>query len=91
MLARMQRRTGRQVVVSSHSSDLIADEGIGLDEVLLLLPSSEGTEVRTAGSFSEIKFLLEEGVPLSEAIIPRTRPPKAEQLPLFSDSKVEDA
>ena len=41
MFARMQRRTGRQVLVSSHSADLLRDEGIGLDEVLLLKPDRE--------------------------------------------------
>jgi hypothetical protein len=39
MFARMQRRSGRQVMVSTHSTDLLRDEGIGLDEVLLLLPA----------------------------------------------------
>lgn len=38
MFARIQRRTGRQILVSTHSADLLRDEGIGLDEVLLLLP-----------------------------------------------------
>ena len=43
MLARMQRRVGRQVLISSHSSDLLRDEGIGLDEILVLAsrPSSK--------------------------------------------------
>lgn len=34
MLARVQRRSGRQILISTHSSDLLRDEGIGLDEVL---------------------------------------------------------
>ena len=48
MFARMQRRTGRQIMTSTHSTDLLRDEGIGLDEVLLLTPGPEGTVVRTA-------------------------------------------
>jgi len=31
MLARAQRRMGRQVFLSPHSPDLLNDEGIGLD------------------------------------------------------------
>jgi predicted ATPase len=85
MFARMQRRSGRQILTSTHSSDLLRDDGIGLDEVLLLTPSPEGTEVRTAASFREVNDLLSGGSTLAEAILPLTRPKKAEQLALFGD------
>lgn len=85
MFARLQRRSGRQVLVSTHSTDLLRDEGIGLDEVLLLLPDAEGTRVRAAGDFAEIKALLEGGATLADAVIPRTRPVDAHQLALFGD------
>jgi predicted ATPase len=86
MLARIQRRVGRQVLLSTHSTDLLQDDGIGLDEVLLLLPSAEGTEVRPAGYFREIGHLLESGASIAHAVIPRTRPARAEQLVLaFGD------
>lgn len=80
VFARLQRRSGRQVLLSTHSADLLTDEGIGLDEVLLLTPSQEGTEVRAAGEFQEIRALLEGGSSMAEAVIPRTRPPKLHQL-----------
>ncbi len=83
MFARIQRRTGRQVVVSTHSTDLLNDKGIGLDEVLLLIPSAEGTEVCLANSFREIVELLKGGISLADAVVPRTRPHRAEQLALF--------
>lgn len=85
MLARVQRRTGRQIFLSTHSPDLLRDEGIGLDEVLLLVPGSEGTEVSTAGSHREIRDLLDGGLSLADVVIPRTRPERADQLPLFGD------
>ena len=85
MFARIQRRSGRQVLVSTQSTDLLRDEGIGLDEVLLLEPGAEGTSVRAAGKFTEIKALLEGGLSLAEAVIPRTRPERVEQLTLFGD------
>jgi hypothetical protein len=59
LLVRVQRRTGRQIFLSTHSPDLLRDEGIGLDEVLLLRPGSEGTEVSTAASHEDIRDLLE--------------------------------
>jgi len=83
MFARIQRRSGRQVLISTHSSDLLRDDGIGLDEALLLLPRTEGTSVSPASSFSEIKSLLEGGMSLADAVIPRTRPEHVEQLTLF--------
>lgn len=86
MLARVQRRTGRQVFLSTHSPELLRDDGIGLDEVLLLRPGSEGTEVTTAASHKEIRELLEGGLSLAEIVIPRTRPAEAGQLPLFADA-----
>jgi hypothetical protein len=85
MLARIQRRFGRQVLISTHSPDLLRDEGIGLDEVLLLEPRGEGTSVRLAKEFSEVTALLEGGVTLAEAVIPRTRPERVERLALFGD------
>lgn len=54
MLARAQRRTGRQILLSTHSTDLLRDDGIGLDEVLLLVPGSEGTKVELASSSERV-------------------------------------
>jgi predicted ATPase len=83
MLTRMQTRTGRQIVASTQSTELLQDPGIGLNEVFLLLPSPEGTEVRSAGSLDEVRALLEGGLSMGEAVMPRTRPTRAEQLALF--------
>jgi predicted ATPase len=85
MFARIQRRSSRQILTSTHSTDLLRDVGIGLDEVLLLQPTAEGTVVDQAAGFDEVRTLLEGGVPLPEAIMPRIRPSKVEQLALFGD------
>lgn len=85
MFARMQRRSGRQIITSTHSTELLRDEGIGLDELLLLIPGPEGTVVRTADEFREVEDLLRGGSTLAEAILPLTRPERAEQLALFGD------
>lgn len=85
MFARIQRRSGRQVLISTYSTDLLRDEGIGIDEVLLLQPGAEGTSVHAASGFAEIKALLEGGLSLAEVVMPRTRPERAEQLTLFGD------
>ncbi len=85
MLARSQRHSGRQVLISTHSTDLLRDDGIGLDEVQLLEPGTEGTSVRTASDLKEIRELLDGGSSLAEVVMPRTRPPRASQLTLFGD------
>lgn len=85
MFARVQRRTDRQIFVSTHSPELLRDDGIGLDEVLLLLPGSEGTEVKTAASLDDIKTLLMSGLSLADIIPPKTKPDKPEQLPRFAE------
>ena len=83
LFASVQRRTGRQTIVSTHSPDLLRDEGIGLDEVLLLEPSDEGTSVKLASEFEDVVKLLEGGLDLPETILPRTSPARVRQLALF--------
>ncbi len=85
MFARIQRKSGRQILLSTHSGDLLKDEGIGVDEVLLLIPSPEGTKVRPADTIFEIESLLKGGMNLADIVIPHTRPEKAEQLSLFGE------
>ena len=85
LIARAQRGGGRQVVMSTHSADLLQDKGIGMDEVLLLIPAGEGTEVHSAGSKFEIRQLLEAGLSMADAAIPYTRPEKSGRLPMFGD------
>jgi len=85
MFARVQRLTGRQIFISTHSTDLLRDEGIGLDEVLLFVPEAEGTRVIPAGSQQDILSLLDGGLSLADVVIPKTRPDKIEQLTLFGE------
>jgi len=85
MFARMQRRTGRQVMISTHSADMLHDRGIGLNEVLLLEPAAEGTTVHAAVDIEEAQALLEGGLTLADIVIPRTRPREVEQLARFGD------
>lgn len=49
---------------------MLHDQGIGLDEVLLLRPGGEGTSVQPASSLTEMKLLLEPDYSLADAIIP---------------------
>jgi predicted ATPase len=85
LIARAQRGSGRQIIMSTHSADLLQDTGIGMDEVLLLIPANEGTKVHTAGWDLQIRRLLEAGLSMADAAIPYTRPENSEQLTMFAD------
>jgi predicted ATPase len=85
MLARMQSRSGRQIFISTHSNELLADSSIGLDELMIFQPTTHGTDVHLAHEFAEIKELMKGGVSLADAAMPRTSPPNASQMSLFPD------
>lgn len=85
MIQSLARRSGRQVMVSTHSAEMLSDEGIAAEEVLLLEPTSEGTRVRVASEDSQVKALLAGKVSLADAIVPRTAPARANQLALFGE------
>jgi len=81
---RMQRAKKRQVIVSSHSTELFSDRGIAAEEVALLKPhGSEGTEVELASNKENIKLLLEGGMTMAEAVLPMTAPASISQLTLL--------
>lgn len=85
LFSRVGRRSGRQVIVTTHSDALLSDDGIGLDEVHLLATAHEGTSVRTAVHDNQIRLLLEGGITMADAVFPRVRPASIDQLPLFSN------
>jgi hypothetical protein len=86
MFARIVRRSGRQIFVSTHSEDMLSDTGIAPSEIVLLKPTKDGTEAHLAEEDLDIKALAEAGEPLSEAVIPRTAAPQASQLALFGEA-----
>ena len=83
LMYRIQRQKRRQVIISTHSPELLSDPGIGGEEVLLLTPSDEGTRVELASSIEEVRDLLEGGLTIADAALPRTVPPSVSQLDLF--------
>lgn len=83
LIYRLQRPRKRQVILSTHSADLLSDKGIGGEEVLLMTPTPEGTQVKVASSNKQITMLLEGGLSIADAALPLTAPPAIEQLSLF--------
>jgi predicted ATPase len=78
-----QKKSGeRQVIVSTHSFDLLHNEGISTKETIILIPGENGTEARCAHDDEEIRTLLESGMTIGETVIQRTAPKNIQQLAL---------
>jgi predicted ATPase len=83
LMYRLQRQKKRQILVSTHSADLLTDRGISAHEVLLFEPSSDGTKVELASSVREVRDLLDMKMTIADAVIPRITPSSVNQLSLF--------
>lgn len=84
LIWRLQKTRKRQVIISTHSADLLRDQGIRGEEVLYLqTKGSEGTEIHPAYHKTEIRQLLEAGMSAADAVLPHTEPRNITQLSLF--------
>ncbi len=63
LLAALQRRTQRQMIISTQSPDLLAEAELASSELLLLVPGEEETEIRPATSVEDAGELLEGRLP----------------------------
>jgi predicted ATPase len=71
---------GRQVILSTHSEMLLQDVGIAPEEILLVKPTQEGSEVVTGAAVREISELMQAGIPASDAVLPH---PELQQMSLL--------
>ena len=83
LIQRMQRNTGRQVLVSTHSAALLSDPDIDREEVLLLKPVPEGSEAEATGNVRDALFLLERDASEDPGSLERTHAGNLGQLNLF--------
>ncbi|MDO8636689.1 MAG: AAA family ATPase [Dehalococcoidia bacterium] len=82
LIYRLQRQKKRQIILSTHNEDLLSDKGIALQEILILTPSTEGTEIKAASSIPEFIKLLAGGLTVAEVVMPKAVPEQAHQLAL---------
>jgi predicted ATPase len=81
LIYRLQRQRRRQVIISTHSVDLLSDPGIAAEEVILLDTSGEATKAVNLRDVSDSYQLVKSGFPISEAVLPKTAPA---QIDLFA-------
>lgn len=84
LMWRMQQRSKRQIVISTHSYDLLSSGEIAPEETLLLMPDAEGTAVQQASRNQAILGMLEAGLSVGDAALPETDPKGIGQLDLFN-------
>lgn len=72
---------GRQAFISTHSDELMSDQGIGPNEILLVRSASEGSEVIHGAEIAGIREALNGGLTVADVVMPMTA---KEQINLFS-------
>ncbi len=83
LIQRMQRNTGRQVLISTHSAALLSDPDIVQEEVLLLKPVPEGSEAEVTGNVRDALWLLDQDISEDRSSLERTHADNLNQLNLF--------
>jgi len=83
MLNRFQRdkKSRRQIIVSTHSEALLSDAGIDGRSIVLLESSANGTTARSINK-SETNAIIS-GLSVAEVVLPKTRPTTVNQLGLW--------
>lgn len=72
----------RQLFISTHSIELLSDESIAPEEVVMLIPGKQGTEILVASDDEQIRALLEGGLTIGDTVFPATDPPNSSLLPI---------
>jgi predicted ATPase len=80
---RLQAKRRRQLIISTHSWDMLGEKGISGDEVVLLTPNPEGTQVQLAASIEQVRLALQSGLSIADVALPLTKPPSLYQLDMF--------
>lgn len=83
ILHKAARGNRSQFILSTHSTEMLEDPGLGLDEILILKPGEEGTTALPATKIPDIESFLDAGFNLAEILNPETAPDDIDRLPAF--------
>ena len=73
LLYSAQKANKNQILLTTHSPELLSDESISLSEILILSPTSNGTEAALASSKPDVVNMLKAGFSPAESVFPETR------------------
>ena len=81
-IAKMQRsrKETRQVILTTHSFDILSNPGIQSNEVLILENTSEGTTVTNLNDIKQLHSMLDAGFSVADAVIPYSKPQNVNQI-----------
>ncbi|MDW8295869.1 MAG: AAA family ATPase [Raineya sp.] len=83
VLQKKKNYSERQVILTTHSYELLNNRGIALEEILLVkYEGEEGSSIFPAVYFKDIKQYLQFGENVAELILQRTAPKNPLQIPL---------
>jgi predicted ATPase len=73
-----------QILITTHSYDILSNQGISTDEVLVLQTTQEGTIINKVSDIAELKAIVDAGFSIADAVIPTTKPADIERLSQLS-------
>lgn len=84
LIFRLKRHNPGQVILTTHSPELLSDPGIDGREVLLFLADARGSpKVTLAADLKEVQSLIDQGLTIGEIALPRSQPARIEELGFF--------
>ncbi len=86
-IAKMQRHKKRQIILTTHSYDILANGGIDEKEVILLQNDKEGTKATVVADIEEVREIVKAGLSIADAVLPITSPDRIQQLSKVSICK----
>ncbi len=84
ILYQMTRYCSSQVILSTHSGEMLQDPGLGIDEVVILQPGYEGTTVTSVADLVDIEVFRTADMNIDEIVEPLTEPLEVWQLSRLS-------
>ena len=78
----VQREGEPQVILTTHSPNMLEEEGINPQEVVLLEPGAEGTNASTLDKIEQVNEINNIGVPIGDFLIPLSKPESPYRLAL---------
>jgi predicted ATPase len=83
MIAATARKHGRQMLISTHSEQIMAEGGIDPSEILILEPTEYETRVWVAEEDPQIQAVAKAGGSIAELLVAKTRPRDVQQLAVW--------
>jgi predicted ATPase len=78
LLYSIQRSKKRQIILTTHSPELLSDKSIPLSQIMVLKTGDAGTEMEAVTKRKDIEALLSAGLTPAEAVLPLTQPDLAQ-------------